>query len=146
MRIYAPLPITKLHAFCNSLLSDTPKTVVVDAERDSLQGGNVKISSNAPSQGLPAWLMIYFSPDGPLPDDYDDAEFPAPPPGGCVEVSLDTGYAYKGPGGEGCARLHARLVEELGTFCETHYGASWWWHDEFTDTWHEGREGLTEFA
>ena len=62
-----------------------------------------------------------------------------------VEVSFDTAYSYRAPNGAGCGDLHAALVNALGAWCDQR-GLMWWWQNEFTGEWHEGRDGLDELG
>jgi hypothetical protein len=66
-----------------------------------------------------------------------------------LEVSFDTSYGYRGPNGESCSALHARLVAKLGEWLDGR-GVAWWWCNEYTGEWHAndaaGRAALAEFA
>lgn len=82
---------------------------------------------NRVNQGLSALLYVSFRPDGPLRPSADEDYGPA-----CwLDLSFDTGYAYAGPEGEDCGRLHARLVAELGSWLDGQ-GIAWQWKNEFT--------------
>jgi hypothetical protein len=108
--------------------------------------------SNAPAQGLDAWLIInYGSPlrDGTCPrmphepDDDDDC-WQNHKPACYADVSFDTAYSYSGPDG-GCGDLHARIIAELGHWLDTR-GLAWSWKNEFTGEVHERYAGLTELG
>jgi hypothetical protein len=81
---------------------------------------------NLPGQGLDAWVIVYHRQGEP------------------VEVSIDTGYGYRGPDG-GCRDLHARVVAELGQWLDSK-GIAWSWQNEFTGETHPGYEGLADFG
>jgi hypothetical protein len=130
---------------CNQLIGATEGTRFTDKD------GSI---SNAPGQGLCAWLFVYHGNGAPLvadgghhrycePDDEEESHrqcFPR-----WLEVSLDTGYGYRGPDGGGCGELHARLVAELGQWLDGR-SVRWSWLNEFTGEIHPGYEGLTELA
>jgi hypothetical protein len=119
---------------------------------------------NEADQGLPAWLMSAYRPDGPLvaedpghdeycsipenPDYYDEDE---PCDGGghdrvCwMSVDFDTTYSYRDVRGWGCGDLHAAMVAELGAWL-TAKNVRWEWRNEFTGDVHVGTDGLGELG
>lgn len=106
--------------------------------------------ANEPMQGLPAWLMVFYRPDGPLRSPEQAAAHDAycnvpdgpwhtvseplcdpasdHPPDAWVEVSFDTAYGWRGHDGANCGALHAWLIAKLGewlnaqvpSWCDVH--------------------------
>lgn len=62
-----------------------------------------------------------------------------------IEVTFDTAYGYRGPGGETCSQLHANLIARLGAWLDRR-GLPWKWQNEYTSEWFDGYDGLSEFA
>lgn len=136
---------------CNQLIGATEGTKFTDEPVASDPAGAWWIW-NTPGQGLLALLDIRYRKDGPLralPEAHDEDCEP-----GCtrdhrpacwLEASFDTPYGYRGPGGEGCGDLHARLVAELGQWLDGK-GVTWSWRNEFTGDIHQGYDGLDELC
>lgn len=111
---------------------------------------------NAIGQGLPAWVMSAYRPDGPLRTPKQAAEHDEWCDDDCdpikdharacwMWVDFDTGYGYRDERGWGCGDLHAALVGELGDWL-TAKGVRWEWRNEFTGDVHTGRDGLAELG
>lgn len=108
---------------------------------------------NEPGQGLSAWLMMHYRPGAPLRsaeqaaghDEYceEDCSGREHRPACWLEISFDTAYGYRGPGGEGCGDLHARVVAELGQWLDK-AGVRWSWRNEFTGEVHTGYDRLVD--
>ena len=62
-----------------------------------------------------------------------------------IEVTFDTAYGYRGPDGESCSQLHARLIAQLGAWLDRK-GLPWKWQNEYSGEWFDGYDGLAEFA
>lgn len=99
-----------------------------------------------PGVGLDALLSITYRPgleprrtpeEAAEHEDWcdDDCDSTQHSPACWVEISIDTAYGYRGPGGEACGALHARLVYELGSWFEERR-VGWGWRNEFTGEWH----------
>lgn len=106
-----------------------------------------------PGQGLSAWIWVHYDPDGPYrAEDYfetdvatdQDEAYEYYKPACHLELSLDTAYAYSGPGG-GCGALHAVLVKQIGTILDD-MGIAWSWENEFTGEIFSGYTGLEDLA
>lgn len=111
---------------------------------------------NKPSQSLPAWLIMYYRPDGALTtqeqyeahdedcEDYDDCSIAHRPP--CwLKISFDTAYGYEGENGWSCGDLHAALVTVVGKYLEMQE-VTWAWMNEFTGEVHQGYDNLEELG
>jgi hypothetical protein len=136
----------RLFEVCNRLISAPADVRFTDQAETWSSDGRWSIG-NEPMQGLCAWLIITYRPDGPLhpePEGHDD---------GCGEdctwqhtpacwaiVDFDTGYSYRDEHG-GCGDLHARLVHQLGRLMYAG-DVSWSWRNEFTGKLHQGYDGL----
>lgn len=143
--LMAPVPLESLRDRCNELLG------AADAKPmgpEAWYSETRWVYGNAGNQGLPAWLMIYYSPDGPLPEEEDRDEIEEQyrnPTGMVMEVSFDTAYGYRGPNGSGCGDLHAWLVSELGAWLDERR-VPWCWQNEFSGEWFFGTEGLDQLG
>lgn len=142
---------TEIHAICNRLL-EAPPTVKYDDSESWGADKTRRTISNAPMQGLPAWLMVHYrdgaalwpegEPHGEWCDEDCTSEYHDPP---CwLIVNFDTAYSYH-DGYGGCGDLHARLVDALGKVFEA-AGVTWSWRNEFTGEVHVGRDGLDELG
>lgn len=105
--------------------------------------GGSWILGNEGGQGLPAWLLIYFHPDGPFDGDEEPPEDPEERvwweciPRPCfAELSIDTSYGYR-DGDATCQDLHAYFITEMGKWLDEQ-GLDWWWENEFTGEWFHG--------
>jgi hypothetical protein len=106
---------------------------------------------NAADQGLPAWLMTAYRPDGPLraetaghDEDCDDDCTGKYHDRACwMKVDFDTAYSYRDVRGWGCGDLHAAIVAELGAWL-TSRSVRWEWRNEFTGEIHDNPEALAE--
>lgn len=131
--------------FCNSLMgAEHPAFTKTHDEWDP--AGIVSLD-NAPSQGLPAWLMSNYRENRPLNrvDIYEDSENPTmiTSPACWMELSFDTGYAYRDTFG-GCTELHARYIVSLhGWLNERNVAMAW--KNRFSGMIHSGIQGLEEF-
>lgn len=113
---------------------------------------------NTIGQGNRSMLDVTYAIDGPLDDtaEYlaDMADYPdeikrdpmerscAPGPY-CLMVRLDTTYDYHEDGIGGCSDLHGGIVLAcLAAFPDADIA----WYNEYQGTWHNGNEGMTEFA
>jgi hypothetical protein len=156
--------------FCQGLLTkyDNPRHMpprlqrVRDEQDTSYTGtpgefevrpGNPWSRDNEPQQGLPAWLMTSYRPDGPLraevaghDDDCDEDCTGNYHDRACwMSIDFDTAYGYRDGRGWGCGDLHAAMVSELGAWLTTK-GVRWEWRNEFTGEVHTGPDGLTELG
>jgi hypothetical protein len=119
----------------------------------AVQPDNPWSRDNQLGQGLPAWLMTAYRPDGPLraEDPGHDEDCDEDCTGNyharvCwMKVDFDTAYGYKDKRGWGCGDLHAALLSELGAWL-TAQGIRWEWRNEFTGDVHVGPDGLTELG
>lgn len=152
------------------LLGVTEETRIEDRQDPSwrlgeriVEPGNPWTIETVPGQGLPAWLMVHYRPDAPyrseaeaaehdedicnLPDRewYDADEGPCDgsdhAPACWLEISLDTGYGYRGENDEGCGDLHAKLIAQFGSWLREH-NIRWKWLNEFTGKVFDGFAGL----
>lgn len=164
-----PTPVRPLFDFCRELLGTPADTRVNEGVCDGSRLGQKEIY-NPGGIGLPAWLWIYYGADGPfevhqhdefcsvtLGGKYDTtqqeidehAEWIANDPTengwAAIEVTFDTAYGWRGPSGESCSDLHARLIRAVGQWCDRK-GLPWKWQNEFTGEWHDGTDGLDEFG
>lgn len=107
---------------------------------------------NDPGQGLAAW----FGTDhnlGQLDEflssttDHEDLEGEKAwfGPAGYIRLSFDTAYSYRDPSGRGCSAIHADYIVRLAAHL-SEQGIEIWWRNEFTGEWHDGIEGLDQFA
>ncbi|MFF4600595.1 hypothetical protein [Amycolatopsis sp. NPDC001319] len=148
-----PYPVRQVFDFCRELLN-TPEGTPFSEEHSSWRKG-VKQIFNPCGIGLPAWLWIYYGADGPMvetpddPSDEDEVEYIARTPTkngwAAMEVTFDTAYGYRGPDGESCSQLHARLVAQLGKWLDAK-GLPWKWQNEYTGEWFDGYDGLAELV
>lgn len=141
-----------LFQVCNRLIGAPTGFRFTDKESVGRKDGRW-IIGNEPGQGLPAWLMVHYRPDGPLwpegePHDKEwcepecDGAYHDPP---CYAlVDFDTAYGYRDELG-GCGDLHARLVESLGRLLDEG-SVPWSWRNEFTGEVHRGYDGLDELG
>ena len=149
-----PVDHRALFAKCNSLIGATEGTRSTDEQdTDWRDGEHVAVPgnpwtiANEPDQGLKAWLMIHYRPDGPLHPEtshWDDCDpacdyLPHLTPR-YLEVSFDTAYGYRGREG-GVGDLHAWLVLETGRWLNER-GVRWQWRNEFTGDVFDGADGL----
>jgi hypothetical protein len=131
-----------------------------DGQDETWEAGEHQVRGHEPwtienkvGQGLPAWLMLHYRPDGPLRSAEDAAAHNEDCDEDCTgawhrtacwaEISYDTAYGYRGTGGMGCGDLHAVLVGEVGRWLDER-GIGWSWRNEFTGEVHTGYESLTE--
>lgn len=119
------------------------------SESESTWSPGVWSIGNDVGQGFCALMWIEFKPDLPLrtedesrahdvdcDDDCDGSGFAHYPP--CwLELRLDTTYSYRGPQGEGCGALHAKLLAQIGRWLDAR-GVSWGWQNEFSGERHFG--------
>lgn len=104
-----------------------------------------RVRQTRPGQGLPAWLMVHYQPDGPLqPNVVPETEDEGRQTACYYRVNWDTGYGYD-RNGEGCGQLHARLVASLGHWLDQRR-ISWAWSNEFTGDIYLGPAGLHTLA
>ena len=133
MILQAPVPIEKLWAKALADLCAEPDAR--DGEPEVLDGDSLvsrvtgqRERMTKPCQGLAAWLIMSWHPDGPLePLLYEDELWPR----GLIEVRWDTGYGTKDR-----RELHRRLTASLGEWLDGQ-GCPWVAYDEFTGLWHE---------
>ncbi|WP_143676918.1 hypothetical protein [Kitasatospora sp. GP30] len=150
---------------CRELLGCTDHHTWTD-EQWSTTSGRWTLS-NAPGQGLPAWLMVYHRPGAPLRSAeqaaehdpsicnlpgtswYDEEAGPCDgsdhAPACWLTVSFDTSYGYSDERGYGCGDLHAEYIARLGQWLDA-MGIRWCWENEFTGEIHTGYEQLTGLA
>lgn len=153
--------------FCQGLLTKyddprhlAPESMQVRDEQDTgtpgvweVQPGNPWSLDNKPDQGLPAWLMSAYRPDGPLraeapghDEDCDEDCTGKYHDRACwMSLDFDTAYGYRDSRDWGCGDLHAALVAELGEWL-TGRGIRWEWRNEFTGDVHIGVDGLEELG
>lgn len=147
-----PTDVRELFKDCRTLLGC--RDDVPTREGDGYRTGCKEIA-NPMGIGLPALLEIQYGADGPMIHRCDsfcdsgctDVQGDDPRDNGwaAIEVSFDTSYGYRGPDGEGCSDLHARLVRAVGQWCEQR-GLPWKWQNEFTGEWFNGMDGLDQFG
>jgi len=117
---------------------------------------------NAPGQGFAAWLItehnlgrpFEFESSLPLDSDFwnefpdelgnERAQFEAEPVG-YVDLTFDTSYGFRDDHGRGCSELHAGYVVRVAAHA-AELGVGIAWNNEFTGEWHDGIEGLDQFA
>lgn len=113
---------------------------------------NEKSIWNAPGQGLPAWFGTDHN--GGDPEEFVSSTMDAADlamerewfgPTGYLTLSFDTSYGYRDERGRGCSELHADYVVRLAAHLAER-GIGIWWRNEFTGEWHDGIEGLDQFA
>ena len=156
--------------FCQGMLTKydeprhlTPELQQVRNEQDTSYTGTPGVfevcpenpwsRDNAPDQGLPAWLLTAYRPDGPLraeasghDEDCDEDCSGNYHDRACwMSIDFDTAYSYHDIRGWSCGELHAALVSELGAWL-TARGVRWEWRNEFTGEVHTGPDGLTELG
>lgn len=159
--------------FCRNLLGASDKHTWSDEQDASYAKGartalpgNAWTIANDPGQGLPAWLMLHYRPDGAYrtPEQAaahdEDCNLPQNPHydpdwGLCdgdhyrraswLEVSFDTAYGYQDDRGYGCGDLHAEYVARLGQWLDER-GIRWEWRNEFTGEIHQGYKDLIGLA
>lgn len=61
-----------------------------------------------------------------------------------VNISIDTGYGYRGPEGENCTSLHARVILAMKVWADEH-GLTMKWVNEYTGEVNTGLSGLERF-
>ena len=133
------------------------------------KGPGVKHLYNPGGIGADAWLITWYGVDGPIPphacdddcylDDPDD--YPGQPL--CMDarsrdegdpresgwasmmLSFDTAYSYRDSEGRGCNDLHRSYIEVLHAYTQRK-GLLFKWQNEYTGEWHDGLDGLDEFA
>lgn len=159
-RIYVldPVPPQAVFQFCRGLIG---------AEDRHTYGETPGGLSNAPGQGLPAWLMLYHGNGAPLttPEQAaahdDDCNMPEskyyePTEPLCdgthtyrracwLTVSFDTAYGYSDQRGYGCGDLHAEYIARLGQWLDS-IGVRWEWQNEFTGEVHSGYDRLGDLG
>ena len=116
-------------------------------DRDGYHDDGTKALMGEPGQGYPAWLTLYYHPDGALreddrcsPDCDDDCDRKWHP-AAWLEVNWDTAYSYRDDMGRGCGLLHATYIASLGRWLDGR-GVRWLWENEFTGEIHEGYDKL----
>jgi hypothetical protein len=171
-----PANVRDVFDFCNTLLG-APSTVEWSQEDcdDSNRTGQRQIL-NAPMQGLPAWLWIYYGIDGPMRhscdkwcaaevgpakwdetgERYHDAE----------EVAEHLAWIAANPTMNGWATVEVTFdtaygyADENGERCNQLHaryiaqlgawldrrGIPWKWQNEYTGEWFDGYNGLAEFS
>lgn len=149
-----PHNVREVFDFCRTLLDTPDGTPFEQRVCGDWRPGQREIY-NPPGIDLAAWLWIYYGADGPMIVPADDPEDPdevdhvksTPTKNGwaAIEVTFDTAYGYRGPDGESCSDLHARLVTALGQWCDAR-GLPWKWQNEYTGEWHDQYDGLAEFG
>jgi hypothetical protein len=96
---------------------------------------------NAPGQGYPALVWLYYGVDAPLMaygDESGPQEF-------AIELCLDTEYGYHADNVAGCHDLHAWIIRELAPWFDG-IGLRWAWCDEFKGEWFWGNRHDTSQA
>lgn len=168
MALHGAINVHELYAYCRALLN-TPDNI--EPEYGSgWSNEKTKRIGNPCGVGLDAWLTITYGPDGPLPvhehdkwcetelggeynttqEQIDDhaawvAGDPTENGWASVEVSFDTAYGHRTDRGESCSALHARLVAEVGHWCDRK-GIEWKWQNEYTGEWFDRDDQLAEFG
>ena len=106
--------------------------------------------SNNVGQGFDAWFISKYRKNGPLytEDQIDDDEDYVEPylmdPACFMKLDFDTAYGYSDKLG-GCSQLHSRYIVALHDWLATK-GVRIKWQNEFTGEYHDGLDGLDEFA
>lgn len=139
--INAPTDPREVFDFCNSLIGATEATQWSHDEAGKWKWQHNHAYRNHAGQGLCALMDVEYGVNGGKlrEDKYDDEGIEITgvgehEPEGYVEVSFDTAYGYRGPGGLTCGELHAGLVAHLGRWCEERaYPHSW--QNEFSGEW-----------
>lgn len=142
-----PVPLQELFMQCRTLIgAEDDKWQWEDRENWNKDGSRTLGMKGW--QGLPGWLMIDYRPDGPLrakdnepyfPEDGDEEPETDPEqirPACAYEVSLDTGYSYRGANGDSCTQLHCRFILGLAAWLDER-GYSCRWQNEYAGTWHD---------
>ena len=133
--------------FCNALMDagDPASTETYD----EWESDGIVSLDNAPSQGLPAWLMSSYRKKSPL---YSKAQYDEDEAGGdsrllspaChMEISFDTAYAYRDTFG-GCTELHGRYIVSLHDWLRQRQ-VRMSWRDPFSGAINDGTAGLENF-
>jgi hypothetical protein len=141
--VHDRIDVRRLFETCNRLIG-APETVRYTDK--AVTYGDYWSIGNDPGQGLCAWLIINYRPDGPLLAGPEGCEDCGPDcswqhdPACWAIVDFDTGYSYRDEHG-GCGDLHARLVHQLGRLMYAG-DVSWSWRNEFTGELHQGYDGL----
>lgn len=112
-------------------------SVETESKGDPFYGGinrDTSMIMSSPGQGLPAWVMIRWDPDGytsehidPVDDDECD---PYITPGHDYHLDLDTAYGYNMIDG-GCSNLHAVSIAVLGVLLPEGVNITSW-RNEYT--------------
>ncbi|MBF4603724.1 hypothetical protein [Curtobacterium sp. VKM Ac-2884] len=153
VRIKSPVNARALHDWANQELLKV-KNPQFDVRETSI--------ANAPGQGFAAWLItehnggkpFEFQPSLPVGSDFwnefpdelanERAHFDAEP-GGYVDLTFDTAYSFRDDRGRGCADLHADYIVRTAAHA-AELGVQIAWNNEFTGQWHDGIDGLDQFA
>jgi hypothetical protein len=106
--------------------------------------------SNEGGQGFDAWFMSKYRKGGPLytEDQIDEEDYDEPyltDPACFMKLDFDTAYGYNVPGIGGCSQLHSRYIVALHAWLAAK-GVRIKWQNEFTGEYHDGLDGLEEFA
>lgn len=158
------IPAREVFTYCRALLNTPDSVPIEEGPSDEHPGWSHRAGQrwlNHPcGVGLDAWLWLHYGPDGPMvhhpceecgDPEHDEWVAGDPTENGqaAIDVDLDTAYGYRGPTGESCSALHARLVAQLGAWLDER-GVTWWWKNEYTGEWHAndaaGRAALAEFG
>lgn len=148
VRIKNPVNVRALHDWANQelLKARDPR---FDVRETSI--------ANAPGQGFDAWLITEHNNGRPFefvawsedPEDQEDVEVDrerfASSPAGYVDLTFDTAYGYRDELGRGCSALHADYIVRIAAHA-AELGVEIAWNNEFTGEWHDGVDGLDQFA
>ena len=147
---------------CRRLLGCQPHHAFTDSQEREYQNGESFAKpggywtlENEPGQGLPAWLLVHYRPEGvPLRTPEAAAQHDEDCEPGCdgayhqtacwIDIDFDTSYGYHDEHG-GCGELHARLVAQLGAWLDAR-GIRWSWKNEFTGDTHGGSDKYGRLA
>jgi hypothetical protein len=140
--IGAPTNVHEVFAYCRTLLGASD-SIPIEKGWDYAK---VNRTLRHPiGVGLDALLWLTYGADGPIIGRHDEDEDGLPQGWAAVEVSFDTAYGYRGENGEGCGKLHARLVRQLGEWLDRK-DLPWKWHDEFYGDWHDSYDMLDQLG
>lgn len=141
-----PVDPHEVFAFCNALMGAESPAFTDEEPGYGLMGR--RSIGNEPGQGFPAWLTVYYRPDGPLAteDVWDeDGDYRWLAQKACtVAINFDTSYFYNDEFG-GCSDLHARYIAMLVLWAEER-GAALEWRNEYSGEYFEGTDGLKDFS
>lgn len=125
IRVMEPYPVQDVLNACTAIIgAEQPRQ-----SHEAASWAPLMVLMNKPLQGLPAWLIVRYAPDGPMEPEYDGDIA-----GGAFTLAMDTAYSYEGPNRSHCGDLHAWLIQEIGQWLTDHR-LTWFWQNEYTGEW-----------